>query len=160
MRRVVMMLVAGVFVMGMTGTAQAQVVNFTATLSGSNETPAPIVTGAFGQASVSLDMATQTISWTIDVFNMPSGTNNAHFHVGGPGAAGPTVVNVAFPAGVSNDFRLTGSATSANLLPRPDQGIRSWDDLLQSLLGGQLYLNVHSTVNAGGEIRGQVLRAQ
>jgi CHRD domain-containing protein len=117
-----------------------------------------VLTGAFATATVTLDLNTQTVSWNIDVFNMPSGTNNAHFHVGGPGLAGPTVVNVAFPAGISNDFNLSGSATSANLLVRADQGIRSWDDFLQALLGGQTYLNIHSVVNAGGEIRGQVLR--
>jgi hypothetical protein len=41
---------------------------------------------------------------------------------------------------------------------RPDQGIRSWDDFLQSLIGGQTYLNIHSQVFGGGEIRGQVIR--
>jgi hypothetical protein len=89
---------------------------------------------------------------------MPSGTTNAHFHVGGPGVAGPTVVNIAFPAQISNDYRLSGSATAENLLPRNDQGIRSWQDFEQSLFGGQLYINVHSALNPGGEIRGQVLR--
>jgi hypothetical protein len=78
--------------------------------------------------------------------------------VGGPGAAGPTVVNIAFPASISNDFRLTGSATATNLLARADQGIRSWEDFGQSLLGGQIYINVHSANNPGGEVRGQVIR--
>ena len=95
----------------------------------------------------------------IDVFNMPSGTNNAHFHVGGPGLAGPTVVNVAFLANASNDYRLTGSATAANLLVRADQH-PFMDDFLQSLVGGQTYLNIHTTNFPGGEIRGQVLRVQ
>ena len=67
-------------------------------------------------------------------------------------------MNVAFPAGISNDFNLSGSATAANLLVRADQGIRSWEDFLQALIGGQTYLNIHSVVNRGGEIRGQVLR--
>jgi hypothetical protein len=49
-------------------------------------------------------------------------------------------------------------ATASALIPRPDQGIRSWDDFAQSLMGGQLYLNIHSNANPGGEIRGQVLR--
>ncbi len=81
---------------------------------------------------------------------MPSGTNNAHFHVGGPGVAGPTVVNIAFPANISNDFNLSGSANQsfAGFTVRPDQGIRSWDDFMQSLMGGQMYLNIHSAVNA------------
>ncbi len=61
---------------------------------------------------------------------------------------------------VSNDFNLSGSANAsfAGFTLRPDQGIRSWDDFMQSLMGGQMYLNVHSAVNAGGEIRGQVNR--
>jgi hypothetical protein len=139
--------------------AQPQRVIFEAALSGANETPAPgVLTGAFGNAVVTWDPATQTVSWVIDVWNMPSGTNNAHFHVGGPGVAGPTVVNIAFPPGISNDYRLTGSASAANLTPRAEQGIRSWDDFAQSLMGGQLYINIHSTNNPGGEVRGQVRR--
>jgi CHRD domain len=159
MRRVMQMVVAAMFVFGTVGTAQAQVVRFTATMSGNQETPAPgVITGAFGNAVVTLDLATQVVTWNIDVFNMPSGTNNAHFHVGGPGVGGPTVVNIAFPPSISNDFNLSGSATSANLTIRADQGIRSWDDFMQSLLGGQMYLNVHSANNPGGEVRGQLVR--
>jgi len=159
MRRVMQVLAAALFVFGTVGTAQAQVVRFTANLSGDQETPAPgVLTGAFGTASVTMNLGTGTLSWSIDVFNMPSGTNNAHFHVGGPGLAGPTVVNIAFPQQISNDYNLSGTATAANLTVRGDQGIRSWDDFIQSLLGGQIYINVHSNVNAGGEIRGQVVR--
>ena len=161
MRRVLMVVAAGMIVLGTAGTVQAQTITFTATLTGSNETPAPgVVTGAFGTASVTWDTATQTLSWIIDVWNMPSGTNNAHFHVGGPGVAGPTVVNIPFPPQISNDYRLTGSATSTNLTPRSDQGIRSWEDFAQSLMGGQIYINIHSNNNPGGEIRGQVTRTQ
>jgi CHRD domain len=159
MRRVFLAAIAAAFVFGISASAQAQTVAFAATLSGDNETPG-VLTGAYAIASVTLDLGTQTVSWVIDVFNMPSGTNNAHFHVGGPGLAGPTVVNVAFPAGISNDYRLSGSATSANLTPRADQGIRSWEDFLQALVGGQTYLNIHSVNFPGGEIRGQVRRVQ
>lgn len=157
MRRVFLTTMMAVMVMGAAATSGAQTVSMTANLSGANETPG-VVTGAFGTAVVTYDAATQTVNWTIDVFNMPSGTTNAHFHVGGPGVAGPTAVNIAFPAGVSNDYRLTGSATAANLLVRGDQGLRSWEDFVQALLGGQIYINIHSAANAGGEIRGQVVR--
>ena len=156
MRRALWM-VAVMFVLGTAGTAQAQVVNFTALLSGNNETPAPgVLTGAWGSAVVTADGSTGTVTWDIQVWNMPSGTNNAHFHVGGAGVAGPTVINIPFPANISNDYRLTGSATALSAA-RPDQGIRTMEDFIQSLVGGQIYLNIHSAVNAGGEIRGQVL---
>ena len=160
MGRVLMVVAATVVVLGTVGTTEAQTITLTTNLSGANETPAPgVLTGAFGTATVTWDTATQTVSWVIDVWNMPSGTNNAHFHVGGPGLAGPTVVNIAFPASVSNDYRLTGSATALSNA-RPEQGIRSWEDFAQSLLGGQIYINIHSTNNPGGEVRGQVIRTQ
>ncbi len=159
MRRVFMTVAAAAVLVGATGaTAQAQTIRFTAHLTGGNETPV-ILTGAFANATVTLDVATSTVTWSIDVFNLPSGINNAHFHVAPPGIAGPTVVNIPFTANQSNDFNLSGSATAANLNVRGDQGIRSWDDFLQALQGGQMYLNIHTQVNGGGEIRGQVLRA-
>lgn len=158
MRRVLLTVAAAMVTLGTAGAAQAQIVRLAATMTGTNETPLPLVNGSVGNATVTVDLATQTVTWSIDVFNMPSGVNNAHFHVGGPGVGGPTVVNVAFPPGISNDFNLSGSATAANLLVRGDQGIRSWDDFIQALVGGQTYLNIHSAVNPGGEIRGQVLR--
>lgn len=159
MRRVVVTLAALIVIAVNTGSAQAQTVRFSAALSGASETPG-IITGAFGNATITLDTASQTLSWNIDVFNLPSGINNAHFHVGGPGVAGPTVVNIAFTANQSNDFNLSGTATATNLLVRADQGIRSWDDFMQALQGGQIYVNVHTVVNGGGEIRGQVIRVQ
>jgi hypothetical protein len=159
MRRVVVMLAATILLGATAGAAQAQTIRFTAALSGDQETPAPgVLTGSFGNATVTLDTATQTLSWSIDIYNLPSGINNAHFHVGGPGVAGPTVVNIPFTANQSNEFNLSGTATSANLNVRGDQGIRSWDDFMQALQGGQIYINIHTAVNGGGEIRGQVLR--
>ena len=157
MRRVIRVIVAAVFMLGMAGTAQAQVVRFTANLTGNQEVPI-ILTGAFGTATVTLDLSSQTVRWEIDVFNIPSGVTVGHFHVGPPGIAGPVVVDIRPPANISNDFRLEGTAGAANLQARPDQGIRSWDDFMQALMGGQVYLNVHTAVNGGGEIRGQVIR--
>ena len=86
---------------------------------------------------------------------MPSGTTAAHFHVGGPGLLGPVVVNIPISPQISNDYRVTGSATDLTT-PRPDQGIRSVDDFIQAMVGGQVYVNIHSAVNGGGEIRGQL----
>ena len=157
MRRVVLIAAVVMGILGTANTARAQIVNLAATLAGGNETPTPILSGSWGVATVTINFATQTVSWNIDVINLPSGMNAGHFHVGGPGLSGPTVINLTFPTGISNDFNITGSATSASSL-RPEQGVRSWEDVLQALAGGQMYLNIHTTVNGGGEIRGQVLR--
>jgi hypothetical protein len=132
---------------------------FTAQLSGANEVPG-VVTGAGGTASVTLDTVTREVSYRVEVYNMPSGTTQAHFHVSGPGVSGPVVVNFPVVANISNDYAITGTATAADLVPRTAQGIGSWDDFIQALTLGQVYVNVHSAVNPGGEIRGQVLPLQ
>ena len=136
--------------------AEDQTLNFTALLSGANEVPG-IASGSGGTATVTLNTATRTVTYKVDVYNLPSGATAAHFHAGGPGVAGPVVVNFVVPSGISNDFSISGTATSADLVPRNDQGIRSWDDFLQALTLGQIYVNVHSSVNGGGEVRGQVV---
>ena len=135
----------------------AQTFTLTATLTGAQETPAPgINTGAFGNATVVVNMSARTVTWTVDVFNFPSGVTAAHIHVGAAGTGGPTVVNFTVPTTASNDFRITGSAADAEFTLQPDQGIRSADDAFQAILGGNSYVNVHSAVNRGGEIRGQL----
>jgi hypothetical protein len=136
--------------------AEAQTRNFTAQLSGGNETPG-VVTGAGGVATITLNTATQTVTYRVDVYNLPSGAVAAHFHASGPGVAGPIVVGFNVPVGISNDFAISGTATPADLQPRQAQGIGSWEDFIQALTLGQVYVNVHSQVNPGGEIRGQVV---
>lgn len=158
MRRATWIAAAMLLIVGTASVAEAQTIRLRADLTGGNETPAPgVLTGSYGVADVTVNLATLTVSWSIDVFNMPSGTNNAHFHVGNPGIAGPTVINIPFPNNISNDYNLSGSATSANAL-RPDQGIRSWEDAIQAIVGGAMYINIHSAANPGGEIRGQLVR--
>lgn len=158
-RGLLMLVVGGVLLFGSSG-ADAQTIQLAATLSGGNEAPTAVNTGSYATATVTVDLGSRDVTYVIQVFNMPSGTTGAHFHVGGPGTPGPIVVNITVPAQISNDYTLSGTASASSLIPRLDQGIGSWDDFIQSLLGGQTYLNVHSNNNPSGEIRGQVLRVQ
>jgi hypothetical protein len=147
---------AAALLLGMSVQAQAQTVRLTAILSGGSEAPAQVLTGATGTGEVLVNMATQDVTYTIRIFNIPSGTTAGHFHVGSAGTAGPVVVDLAPPPQISNDFVLTGTATAASLRPNQERGIRDWTDFIQSLVGGQMYLNIHTNVNPGGEIRGQL----
>ena len=151
-------LLAALVTIGLTAVpASAQNFTLTATLTGAQETPAPgINTGAFGNATVVVNMRTRTVTWTVNVFNLPSGVTAGHIHVGAVGTAGPTVINFTVPTGASNEFTIAGSAADTTFTLRPDQGIRSADDMFQAILGGNTYVNVHSAVNGGGEIRGQL----
>ena len=158
MRRALSLAMAGLFVLLVSATqAQAEIISFTATLHGGNEVP-PVVTGAAGTATITYDTVTGILTYRVEVYNMPTGTTAGHFHVGAVGVGGPTVINFTVQASISNDFAIAGTATSTNLNARAAQGINSWDDLVQALLLNNLYVNVHSTANPGGELRGQVIR--
>ena len=159
MQRVLTLAIAGVFALLVSTQAQAQTLNFRADLSGGNEVPG-VVTGAAGTATISLNQATGVVTYRVEVYNMPVGTTQAHFHVGAPGVAGPVVVNFTVATGISNDYAIASTASATDLVPRAPQGINSWEDFLQALMLGNIYVNVHSTNNGGGEIRGQVLRVQ
>jgi len=137
-------------------TASAQTYTLTAALTGAQENPA-INTGAFGSATVVVDMGARTVTYRVDVYNLPSGVSASHIHAGAIGTNGPVVVNFAPPVPASNDFGFSGTVRDTEFVLRPDQGIRSADDMFQAILGENSYVNVHSTVNGGGEIRGQLL---
>lgn len=148
----------GVLLFGLVASASpasAQTYTLTAALSGADENPG-INTGAFGSATVVVDMTARTVTYRVDVFNLPSGVTASHIHGGAPGTTGPVIVNFAPPVTASNDFSYSGTVPEGQFLLRPDIGLRSGDDIFQSILGGNAYVNVHSSVNAGGEIRGRL----
>jgi len=141
----------------------AQTFTLTATLTGAGEatqTANGINTGAFGNAIVVVDLGARTVTYTVNVFNLPSGVTASHIHVGADGTAGPVVVNFTVPSTASNDFSFSGSVQDSAFVLRPDQGVRSADDMFQAILGNNSYVNVHSAVNPGGEIRGQLILKQ
>lgn len=156
MRRTTLNVIAALaLVLGAGAEARAQTIRLSAVLSGANETPG-VLTGAAGSAEVFVNLATRAVNYRVEVFNMPTLTTAGHFHVGGPGLAGPVVIDLAPPA-VTDDFALSGTVAASALRPRADQGIRTFDDFVQALVGGQIYVNIHSTTNPGGEVRGQLV---
>jgi hypothetical protein len=162
--RSIVVVVAAALVGFAAAPVSAQTFRLTASLNGANE---PVIqtgqvapglnTGAFGDAVVIVNMTARTVTYTVNVFNLPSGVTASHIHAGAAGTAGPVVVNFAPPLTASNDFTYTGTVKDTEFLLRPDQGIRSADDMFQAILGGNSYVNVHSSVNPGGEIRGQLV---
>ena len=150
---------ATVALIGFATTASAQSYTFLATLTGAGESTQianGVNTGAFGDATVIVDMAARTVTYTVRVFNLPSGVSASHIHVGAPQTAGPVVVNFAPPVPASNDFGFSGVVRDVEFILRPEVGIRSPDDIFQAILGGNSYVNVHSQAFPGGEIRGQL----
>ncbi len=158
MRRVLSLAIAGVFTLLCSAAAEAQTVTLTAALHGGNEVPG-VSTGSAGTATVTWNTTTKAGTYRVDVFNMPVGTTASHIHAGAAGVNGPVIINFTVPTGgVSNDFGLTGTFACSDVTVRAPQGINSCEDFEQALLLGNTYVNVHSTANAGGEIRGQLTR--
>jgi CHRD domain len=140
--------------------AAAQTFTLKATLSGAGEATSianGVNTGAFGDCTVVVDMGAQSVNYSVNVFNLPSGVTASHIHVGAEKTSGPVVVNFVVPQTASNDFGFSGTTLFSAFVLRPDQGIRSSDDMVQAILGGNSYCNVHSAVNPAGEIRGQLV---
>ena len=112
-------------------------------LSGQNEVPAN-PSPATGILTGTYDDATNVLGFNLMFNGLLGLTTAAHFH--GPAAAGvngPVVIPLlGFPAGVSS-----GSYSNSYVLT-PDQE--------SDLLCGMWYLNIHSTLYPGGEIRSQV----
>jgi hypothetical protein len=157
MRRHATCLIAALaLLLGVSTNALAQTIRLTAALSGGSEAPTAVSTGAAGSAEVYVNLASRSVTYDVQVFNMPTLTIAGHFHVGGPGVAGPIVIDLA-PPGVTDDFSLSGTVSASALQPRLDRGIRNFDDFIQALVGGQIYVNMHSTANPSGEIRGQLI---
>ena len=92
--------------------AAAQTFTLTANLSGAGEATSianGVNTGAFGDCKVVVDMGAQTVNYTVNVFNLPSGVTASHIHVGAEKTAGPVVVNFTVPTTASNDFGFSGT---------------------------------------------------
>jgi hypothetical protein len=154
------MAIAAFFVLLVSATqAQAQTYTLTADLNGGNEVPG-VVSGAGGTATITFNNATNVLTYTIDVYNLPSGVTASHIHAGNSGVAGPVVINFTVVSTTSNDFRISGTVNLSEFTARAAQGINSIDDVKQMLLNEDCYVNVHSQLNPGGEIRGQLRLVQ
>jgi hypothetical protein len=135
--------------------AQQEIVTVFANLEGSQENP-PIGTGSFGKGIFVVNRTLGTISYAIFIYRFPTGVTAAHIHVSPRGVNGPIILPIAVPVGVSGDFMLQGVLDKDDLQVRQPQGINSFEDALFSITAGTSYVNVHSQVNPGGEIRGQI----
>jgi hypothetical protein len=137
--------------------AEAQTITVTAPLTGAEENPAAL-TGAFGNATVTIDRGAGKITYRINVYNLSAGLTASHIHVGPPTTNGPVIFNFNFQpiVSISNDFSITGELTAADLLPSAVNGINSFEDAIFAIASGNAYANVHSTRYPGGEVRGQL----
>src|SRR2546422_11443220 len=120
----------------------------------------PVTTDAFGMATVRLIDNGTAISFRVivcDIINVTA----SHIHVGAAGKNGPVIIpfihGVLFSSPDGCQTLAEGTRTAADLNTQASPLITSWNDFVKALLAGNTYVNVHTTANTNGEIRGQLV---
>jgi len=109
---------------------------YVAQLSGAEEVPV-VSTASSGTVNFTYNPTTRALTWMIThTVTTPTG---AHIHTAGAGENGGVTVTLTMA---------TGSSGMATLTVAQETDLRL----------GHFYVNVHTAVNPGGEVRGQVLR--
>lgn len=118
--------------------ASGVVLSYVANCDGAQETP-PNASPGTGTGTFTIDTDANTVSYNIQFSGLIAPESNAHIH----GFAPPGT-----PAGVKHQLPL-GS---------PKIGVWNYVESDESgIVGGQTYVNIHSTAFPGGEIRGQII---
>jgi len=129
-------------------------------LTGSQQVPG-VTTDAFGMATVRLIDNGTAIQFRVIVCDIVNVTAS-HIHVSAAGTNGPVIIPFftnppLFSSPQGCKTLAAGTRTAADLNTKASPTITSWDDFVKALLSGNTYINVHTTANKGGEIRGQLV---
>jgi hypothetical protein len=136
-----------------------QVLTFSAHLSGDQEVP-PATTEAVGHTIFQLSKDGNELSFKLIVEGIENVTM-AHIHRAPPGVNGPVVLWL-YPAGppaqlIPGPFEgmlASGTRTSVNLVGQ--LAGQDLSDLVDLMIAGETYVNVHTSQYPGGEIRGLI----
>jgi len=148
--------------------AYAIPVTFVGNLAGANEVP-PIASLGTGLATVVLDPTAQTIQVNATFSGLTSNDVAAHIHCCAPlgtnaGVATTVPAFPGFPLGVTSGtyssvvFDLTQPTIYNPAFVTLEGGTIPLAEaaLIAGIQNGQTYLNIHTMINPGGEIRGQL----
>lgn len=133
---------------------KGQVTEFGAFLIGTEEVPSVDSPGS-GAARIT-QMDASTLKFEIRVANT-TGIIFAHLHkapVGSNGGVVVTLIPSQSPSPLSNGLIATGMIQASDL--SGELVGMSIDDLLMEMKSGNIYVNVHTSSNQSGELRGQV----
>jgi hypothetical protein len=135
-------------------------------LSGFEEVPA-VSTSGNGAFSVRISNNQQSVSWELSYFDLEGDVTQAHIHLGQAGVNGGVIVFLCSnlgnaPAGTQPcppaPATITGSFVAADIIGPAPQGISPGElaETIRAMRAGVTYVNVHSTIWPGGEIRAQI----
>ena len=116
-------------------------------LSPEQEVP-PVMTGATGTANVRVRADNSAVVVEGFAHNLTGEITGAHIHKAAAGANGDVVKPLTV---TGNRYAITWTTNDAENPLTPE--------LLADLMAGNLYINVHTSVNPSGEVRGQIMSA-
>jgi hypothetical protein len=123
---------------GLATPAAADITTRICLLTGSQETP-PVTTNGLGAGRFIIDTCANTLTYRIVFSGMTSPEIAAHFH----GSS-----DIGFPSGVVHPLPPGNVKT----------GVWNYPESLEAdILGGRVYVNIHSANFGGGELRGQLV---
>ena len=134
---------------------------FRATMNGPSEVPATTSAGT-GTFVATLDTVTNVFTYDITFTGLTSAAILAHIH--GPATttqSAGTTVDFASLAGATFDLGATSGKGHGAVVLSASTAITAamnGDSLKKLLFAGLTYANIHTTTNAGGEIRGQIVK--
>ncbi len=121
--------------------ASADTHTYLVNLSGAEEVP-PVVTAGTGQCVVQLNDVSGAVTLNGTFSGLTSNATAAHIH--GPAPVGTNagiLITLTETGGTSGNVFGSGTLSAGNVT---------------NLLNGLMYVNIHTTNNGGGEIRGQI----
>jgi len=137
-------------------------------LTGFQEDPLALSTTGSGQFRAVVDEAAQTITYRLTYTGLEGTVTQSHIHIGGAAQSGGISVFLcsnlgngpattqACPAAPGT---ITGTITPLDVIGPVGQGVTAgqFNELIAALRAGKTYVNVHSTLYPGGEIRAQII---
>lgn len=140
---------------------------FNEQLSGYQEDPSVLSTTGNGEFRAQIDSSGQQISYTLSYSALEGNVLQAHIHLGGRHQSGGISAFLCTnlgngPAGTqacpAAPATIEGVITPADVVGPAMQGITAgqFDELVRAIRAGATYVNVHSSLYQGGEIRAQL----
>ena len=112
-----------------------------------------------GTASFTYDHDTHTLHYQLDVMHIVNATA-AHIHMGAPDASGDVIVPLFTTASDAERFSGSGNLATGDITNADLTGGMTVEELVCEMLLGNTYVNVHTTQDPAGEIRGQVMMGE
>src|SRR3954447_22518944 len=145
----------------------ADIITYTVVLNGASESPSNASLGT-GNGLVTINTVANTMRVQVSFSGLSGTTTASHIHcctgtafTGTAGVATTTPTFAGFPLGVTSgtydntlDLLSASSYNPAFVTANGNSIAGSEAALLNAMAGGKTYLNIHTTVVPGGEIRG------